>query len=63
MSGDAAAMYHVMGGDAGVRALVDAFYDRMDLDEAFAGIRSVHPASLDGSRDKLFWYLSGRLPR
>ena len=50
-----------MGGDAGVRALVDAFYDRMDLEEAFAGIRRLHPASLDGSRDKLYWYLSGWL--
>ncbi|MFO1313876.1 MAG: group II truncated hemoglobin [Burkholderiales bacterium] len=53
--------YDLVGGDAGVRALVDAFYDRMDLTEAFAGIRRLHPASLDGSRDKLYWYLSGWL--
>ncbi|MFO1302523.1 MAG: group II truncated hemoglobin [Burkholderiales bacterium] len=53
--------YELAGGDAGVRALVDAFYDRMDLEEAFAGIRRLHPQSLDGSRDKLYWYLSGWL--
>jgi len=53
--------YERVGADAGVRALVDAFYDRMDLEEAFAGIRRLHPATLDGSRDKLYWYLSGWL--
>ncbi len=53
--------YERLGGDAGVRALVDAFYDRMDLEDAFAGIRKLHPASLDGSRDKLFWFLCGWL--
>ncbi|MFO1397297.1 MAG: group II truncated hemoglobin [Burkholderiales bacterium] len=56
-----ATAYALMGGDAAVRALVDAFYDRMDLEEAFADIRKLHPASLDGSRDKLYWYLSGWL--
>ncbi len=55
------APYELMGGDAAVRALVDAFYDRMDLEEAFAAIRQLHPPSLDGSRDKLYWYLSGWL--
>ena len=53
--------YERLGGDAGVRALVDAFYDRMDLEEAFAGIRKLHHATLDGSRDKLHWFLSGWL--
>ena len=56
---DAVKPYELVGGDAGVRALVDAFYDRMDLEDAFAGIRKLHPPSLDGSRDKLYWYLSG----
>jgi len=53
--------YELLGGDGAVRALVDAFYDRMDLEEAFVGIRALHPANLDGSRDKLYWYLSGWL--
>jgi len=49
------------GGEPGVRALVDAFYDHMDLDEEFAGIRKLHPETLDGSRDKLYWFLCGGL--
>ena len=53
--------YESLGGDAGVRALVDRFYDLMDLEPAYAGIRHLHPATLDGSRDKLHWFLSGWL--
>jgi hemoglobin len=53
--------FDLLGGEAGVRALVDAFYDRMDLEEAFAGIRALHHATLDGSRDKLGWFLTGWL--
>jgi hemoglobin len=49
-----------MGGEPGVRALVDRF-DLMDLEPALAGIRALHPASLDGSRDKLHWFLCGWL--
>ena len=50
-----------IGGDAAVRALVDRFYDLMDLEPAYAGIRVLHPATLEGSRDKLHWFLCGWL--
>jgi hemoglobin len=53
--------YERLGGDGGVRALVDRFYDLMDLEPAYADIRALHPAALDGSRDKLYWFLSGWL--
>jgi hemoglobin len=33
----------------------------MDLEPAYAGIRKLHPPALDGSREKLFWFLSGWL--
>ncbi len=50
-----------LGGEAGVRALVDRFYDLMDLEPAYTEIRRLHPSTLDGSRDKLFWFLCGWL--
>jgi len=53
--------YELIGGDAQVRALVDRFYDLMDLEPAYAELRAVHPSTLDGSRDKLYWFLSGWL--
>jgi hemoglobin len=50
-----------IGGEAGVRLLVDRFYDLMDLGPMFAAVRALHPGSLDGSRDKLHWFLCGWL--
>jgi len=58
---EAVTPFERLGGEPGVRALVDRFYDLMDLEPAYAGIRVLHPASLDGSRDKLFWFLCGWL--
>ncbi len=52
-------LFDQLGGEPGVRKLVDAFYDHMDADAAYAGIRAMHPPQLDGSRDKLFWFLCG----
>ena len=53
--------YEVLGGEAKVYALVDRFYDLMDETPEYYGIRKLHPASLDGSREKLKLYLSGWL--
>ena len=50
-----------LGGIAGVRALVDRFYDLMDLAPEFADLRALHPTTLDGSRDKFAWFLTGWL--
>jgi len=63
MATDAPAItpFERMGGEPGVRALVDRFYDLMDLEPLFAGIRALHPSALDGSRDKLHWFLCGWL--
>jgi len=44
-----------------VRALVDRFYDLMDLEPAYRSLRAMHPTDLHGSRDKLFWFLCGWL--
>ena len=50
-----------VGGEARVRALVDRFYDLMDLEPAYTGLRALHPTTLEGSRDKLYWFLCGWL--
>ncbi|MDC8784517.1 group II truncated hemoglobin [Roseateles koreensis] len=50
-----------VGGEDAVRRLVDRFYDLMDLEPAFAVLRSLHPSTLEGSRDKLHWFLCGWL--
>ena len=50
-----------LGGEARVRALVDRFYDLMDLEPDYAELRAVHGATLDKARDKLFWFLCGWL--
>ena len=53
--------FALLGGENGVRALVDRFYDLMDLEPAYSGLRALHPSTLESSRDKLFWYLCGWL--
>lgn len=53
--------FELLGGEPVVRQLVDRFYDLMDLDPAYAGLRALHPDALDGSRDKLHWFLCGWL--
>jgi hemoglobin len=60
MSDDSTA-FDALGGESAVRALVDRFYDLMDLEADYAGIRALHPPELDSSRDKLFWFLCGWL--
>ena len=53
--------YAILGGEAGLRALVRRFYQLMDeLPEAY-GIRKLHPQDLSGSEEKLFMFLSGWL--
>lgn len=51
--------YARIGGETRVRELVDRFYDLMDSLPEVAAVRAMHPTDLAGSRDKLFWFLSG----
>jgi hemoglobin len=53
--------YAALGGEAGVRALVERFYDLMELDPAYAGIRALHAPDLGSAREKLYLFLSGWL--
>ena len=51
--------YEAIGGEAVLGRLTDRFYELMDTVPQFAGIRAMHPECLQGSRDKLFMFLSG----
>jgi hemoglobin len=54
-------LYDAVGGDDGVRKLVDRFYDLMDTLPEARTIRDLHPESLKESRVKLYEFLSGWL--
>jgi hemoglobin len=51
--------FEALGGEPGIRALVDRFYDLMETREEAVNIRRLHPESLTGSREKLFLFLVG----
>ena len=50
-----------IGGEDRVRAMVDRFYDLMDLDPAYTALRAAHGSALEKARLHLFWFLCGWL--
>lgn len=50
-----------LGGEPQVRALVERFYDLMELEPRYTELRAVHGSTLDDARQKLFWFLCGWL--
>lgn len=56
---DTPTTYEKIGGDATVGRLCDRFYELMDTVPQFAELRAMHPENLQGSRDKLYMFLSG----
>ena len=44
-----------------MKALVDRFYDLMDLEPGYAALRAAHGSHLDKARQHLFWFLCGWL--
>jgi hemoglobin len=59
MSAPAPTHYELIGGEAGVRRLVDRFYDLMDGAPEAAHVRALHATSLKASREKLHLFLTG----
>ena len=53
--------FELIGGEPGVHALVERFYDLMELEPRYAVLRGVHAPDLATARDKLFWFLCGWL--
>ena len=55
--GDAPTPYSAIGGEGGVRTLVETFYDKVDA--TAPTLRAMLPRDDTGSRQKLFEFLSG----
>ena len=51
--------YDALGGDDGIRRLVDRFYDLMDTAPEAVHVRALHAATLKVSREKLRLFLTG----
>lgn len=54
-------MYEWLGGEEGVRKLVNCFYEVMDEDSEFATIRAMHKEDLSAVSESLYEFLSGWL--
>lgn len=52
-------LYEILGGEVGLRKLVNRFYFHMGDRTEAAGVRQMHPENMSSSEDKLFWFLSG----
>lgn len=50
-----------IGGEERVKALVERFYDLMDLEPGYAALRAAHGSELVNARQRLFWFLCGWL--
>ncbi|HSV51664.1 MAG TPA: group II truncated hemoglobin [Burkholderiaceae bacterium] len=50
-----------IGGEERVKALVERFYDLMDLEPAYSALRAAHGSELTNARQRLFWFLCGWL--
>lgn len=53
--------YDLIGGETGIRRLVDKFYFYMDILPQAKGIRAMHAPNLASAKDKLFKFMSGWL--
>ena len=53
--------YEWIGGEQKVKALVERFYDLMDLEPDYAALRAAHGSHLERARQHLFWFLCGWL--
>jgi hemoglobin len=53
--------FEIIGGEARVKALVERFYDLMDLEPRYQDLRAAHGSELTAARQKLFWFLCGWL--
>ena len=50
-----------LGGEERVKALVERFYDLMELEPGYTALRAAHGNTLENARQRLFWFLCGWL--
>ncbi len=48
-----------IGGEANIKAMVERFYDLMDIEPLYKELRAAHGADLTNGRERLFWFLCG----
>jgi hemoglobin len=58
-AGEAISAFTLIGGEAAIHALVERFYDLMDLEGGYVALRAVHGPDLASAREKLNWFLCG----
>ncbi|MCY7313576.1 MAG: group II truncated hemoglobin [Pseudoxanthomonas sp.] len=51
--------FETIGGEDKVKALVERFYDLMDLEPKYSALRAAHGSELTKARQHLFWFLCG----
>ncbi len=53
--------FDALGGEGVVSALVERFYDLMEVEPRYRELRAAHGSSLDNARQRLIWFLCGWL--
>jgi hemoglobin len=59
MTNSEGSLYQLIGGEDGLKSLVERFYDIIDSAPEASRLRALHPKSLKQSREKFFMFLSG----
>jgi hemoglobin len=52
-------VFEWIGGEANIKAMVERFYDLMDIESAYTELRAAHGTDLTNGRQRLFWFLCG----
>ncbi len=52
-------VFEWIGGEANIKAMVERFYDLMDIEPLYKELRAAHGADLSKGRERLFWFLCG----
>ena len=54
-----ATAFELIGGEERIHAMVERFYDLMDLEPAYSALRAAHGPELANARQRLNWFLCG----